>query len=85
MFIGRICLNIPYMEVMKNFFTPIMVFRVSDMSSSNFNIPIFIVATERMGQIKWGTDSKVAPKHLIIQNKISSSKKFDLTRFDFII
>ena len=30
------------------------------MSGSNYNIPIFTVATESMGQIKWRTDSKVA-------------------------
>ena len=29
------------------------------MSGSNNNISIFTVATESMGQIKWGTDSKV--------------------------
>ena len=31
------------------------------MSCSNYNISIFIVATERMGQIKLQTDSKVLP------------------------
>ena len=35
------------------------------MSSSNYNISIFIVAMEIMGQIKWPTDSRVPPNQLI--------------------
>ena len=49
--------------------TPIMVVRVGlglrVMSSSNYNVLyILLVAVERMDQIKWWTDSKVAPKDL---------------------
>ena len=39
-----------------------MMVRVRIIFSSDYNISIFILATESMGQMKWQTDSKVAPK-----------------------
>ena len=65
LFIGRICLNIRYIEVMQKLYTHNdgkgKVRRVRVMSSSNYNMSVFIVAMKRIGQIKWPTDSKVIP------------------------